>query len=163
LLDCVPDLRAMRVRVDLERVLAVHGAVIALLGDDRRENDLVGMHDYLALVSTVGRAPWLTTSERAQTTAPTSSSEGATTTTRGRLRKLFAATSSSSVRTTRVGVARPEASSTLLPAFVDGSSNVVASRSAIDPAWAWLASADRRAAFAAFRFTLSSKLRGTLA
>src|SRR6266508_5387582 len=44
LLDCVPHLRLVRVRMDLERVPAHLGALVALLGDDRREADLRRVH-----------------------------------------------------------------------------------------------------------------------
>src|SRR5215469_15663986 len=89
---------------------------------------------YLALVSTIGSALSLTTSERAQTTALTSSSEGATTATWGRLRNDFAALTSASVSTRTIGSARPAASTKLLAALVDGASNDSASRSANVPA-----------------------------
>src|SRR5581483_4620209 len=88
LLDRLQHLGAMRVAVDAERVLAGGRAGVALLRHDRCEEDLRRVHGYLALASTVGRAACETTSVRAQTTAPISSSVGCTTATRSRFRKL---------------------------------------------------------------------------
>src|SRR4051794_12677687 len=44
LLDRLADLRLVRVRVDAERVLVVRGEHVALLADDRADDDLARMH-----------------------------------------------------------------------------------------------------------------------
>ena len=79
------------------------------------------------------------------------------------MRNDFAATISSSVRTTTTGAASPAASISAAARLVEGSANSAVSSSANDPAWTWPASAERNAARAALRLTLSSKLRGVLA
>src|SRR5215210_4026195 len=63
LLDGLPDLRLVRVFVDAERVLAVLDQAVALLGDDRREQDLVRMQAHApALLWTISSAASLTSS-----------------------------------------------------------------------------------------------------
>src|SRR5438309_10637000 len=109
LLDSLADLRLVRVRVHAERVRAARRPLVALLADDRSEDDLARIH-YCALPCTSGSAVSETSSERAQTTAATSSSLGATMATFSRLRKLLTRFSSPSVATTTSGVLRPEAS-----------------------------------------------------
>src|SRR3954468_13377445 len=44
LLDRLADLRLVRIRVDAERVLVVRGEHVALLADDRADDDLARMH-----------------------------------------------------------------------------------------------------------------------
>src|SRR5262249_3883933 len=88
LLDGLPDLRLVRVRMDLERVLALVDHRVALLAHDGCEQDLAGVHQ-AALPWTSGSADSLTSSARAQTTAATSSSAGVVTTTRSTFRKLL--------------------------------------------------------------------------
>src|SRR5262249_13827099 len=83
LLDGLANLRAVRVLVHLEGVDPVRGARVALLGHNRGEDDLAGVHQ-TALPCTSGSAASETSSDRAQATAPTSSSDGATIATRGR-------------------------------------------------------------------------------
>src|SRR5258706_5223249 len=102
LLDRLPDLRAVRILVHAERVLAVGGAGVALLGDDRCEDDLAGLH-YLALASRTDSAASETSSECAQTIAPTSTSFGSTTATRSRLRNERPSDVSSPVQTSTIG------------------------------------------------------------
>src|SRR5207248_11766126 len=160
LLDGLANLSAVRVVVHAERVLADGRAGIALLGDDRGEQDLRGVHQR-ALPSTIGSAASVTSSERAQTTAPISSSDGCTTATRSRLRKLLARPASSSVQTSTIGrVSSPTIASAC---FVDGESNCDASTTASVPLPAWLASAERKAALTTLRLTFCSKLRGAFA
>src|SRR5436190_7099821 len=89
LLDGVPDLRLVRVGMDAERVAPARRVRIRLLADDRGKDDLARVHGYSAFPCTSGSAASLTSSERAQTTAPTSTSLGPITTTRSRLRKLL--------------------------------------------------------------------------
>src|SRR5581483_4015011 len=120
LLDGLSHLRAVRVAVDAERVLAAGRAGVALLRDDRREQDLRRVH-YFALASSTGSAASVTSSERAQTIAPISSSAGSTTATPSRLRKLFTTLSWSSLQTSTIGRANPSTSAAA--ALVDGVSN----------------------------------------
>src|SRR3954463_5292994 len=55
LLDRLADLRLVRVRVDAERVLVVRGEHVALLADDRSDDDLARMHGLRGLpVGVVG-------------------------------------------------------------------------------------------------------------
>src|SRR6059058_2924169 len=75
--------------------------------------------------------------------------------TRGRLRKLFAATVSSASRTTSVGSRAPHFASSSAARFVPGSSNVDASSTAIEPRAACTDSAPRSARRRAFRFTFT--------
>src|SRR2546425_8078761 len=55
LLDGLADLRLVRVLVDAERIAALARAVVALLRDDRREQDLRGLH-LLTVTSRADRA-----------------------------------------------------------------------------------------------------------
>src|SRR5581483_9802030 len=160
LLDRLPHLGAVRVVVHAEGVDPRGRAGVALLGHDRLQHDLARVH-YLALPSSTGSAASETSSERAQTTAPTSSSAGGTTATRSRFRNDFASTASSSVQTSTIG--RGSSSTSAAARRVDGVSNAAGSTSASDPAWTWLLRADRNAALAAFRFTFCSKVRGVFA
>jgi hypothetical protein len=107
----------------------------------------------VALPSTSGSAVSVTSNERAHTTAATSSSLGAITTTFGRFRKLFRRFVSPSVATMTSGVFCPHASTSVLPCFVDGASNDVASTIASEPWLTCEASAERSAALAALRLT----------
>src|SRR5581483_3451799 len=169
LLDRLADLRLVRVRVDAERVLARLDQAVALLGDDRRDQDLAGRKAHSASsffapplparASSASSAPCETSSERAQTTAATSSSPGVTTPTWARFLKLFAIAFSSSPTTSTRGRSLPHASSTAAAFFVDGVSQAEPSMSASEPSCAWLASAARSAARETFRLTLTSKLR----
>src|SRR5581483_2569810 len=162
LLDRLPDLRLVRVAVNLERVAATRRALVRLLRDDGREDDLARVHQ-LALPWTSGSAASLTISERAQTTAPTSSSPGATTATRSMLRKLFTRFSSSCSATTTSGACLPHDSRSARADFVDGVPKCPASTTASVPSLACAASAERRAARCALRFTFWSKVRGVFA
>src|SRR4051812_28281913 len=56
LLDRLADLRLVRVRVDAERVLVVRGEHVALLADDRADDDLARMHGLRGLPVGVVRA-----------------------------------------------------------------------------------------------------------
>src|SRR4051812_49276427 len=136
----------MRVRVHLERVLAVLDQAVALLRDDRSEQHLVRVqaHDD-ALFSTSSRAASVTSSERAQTTCATSSSAGTVTSTRSRLRNDLINVSSPSSATTTSGSScdHPPRSSTAC--FVDGSPKPPSTKARV-PADACADSAERRAA-----------------
>ena len=112
---------------------------------------------------TSGSAASLTRSERAQTTAPTSTSLGPITATRSRLRKLLERFCSSCGQTRTVGVCWPQASTIARACFVDGASNCEASITASEPSCACEASAERSAALCALRFTFWMKVRGTFA
>src|SRR5205085_2100596 len=74
LLDGLADLRLVRILVDAEGVLVLRDLLVALLGDDRADQDLARMQAHEALPCTASSAAWLTSSERAQTTCATSSS-----------------------------------------------------------------------------------------
>src|SRR3954447_23305306 len=102
LLDGLADLRAVRVGVHLERVLALLDRPIALLGHDRGDDHVVDVDAHEASLlfrparlSMSGSAVSVTSSARAQTTEATSSSLGVTMTTLGRLRKDLMNASSS--------------------------------------------------------------------
>src|SRR5581483_12460261 len=160
LLDGLADLRLVRVLVHLERVLARDRRRVALLRDDRREQDLRGVHQ-LALPSTSSSADSLTSSERAHTTAAISRSLGATTATRSRLRKLLTRFTTLSVATSTSGEQRPAVDTNAFALFVDGASN--SPTTANDPPETCAASALRIAAFTALRFTFCVNVRGVFA
>src|SRR6266496_637712 len=113
LFDRLTDLRLVRVWMDVERVLAYLHPDVCLLRHDRCEENFVGVqaHDVspfafglgIALPWTASSASWVTSTERAHTIADTSSSLGAVTTTRSRLRKLLITFCSSAVATTTSG------------------------------------------------------------
>src|SRR5687767_4342473 len=164
ILDGLPDLRLVRARVHAEGVLVVLDQAVALLGDDRGEDDLARIEAHLDATScTRSRAPSVASSERAQTIAPTSSSDGSTTRARSRLRKLLTSVSSSGSATTRSGDSAPQACRSSAAAFVEGSSNAPPGMTAREPRAAWWESAERSAARRALRLTFRSKLRGTWA
>src|SRR3954469_18401486 len=97
LLHGLADLGLVRVRVDAERVAVVLlDLLVALLRDHGREQDLVGVKAHEALPWTSSSAPSLTSSERAQTIAVISISDGVTTCTPSRLRNDFVIASWSS-------------------------------------------------------------------
>src|SRR6476620_5734912 len=106
--------------MDAERVIAARRRRVRLLAEDRGEDDLARVH-YCALPWTSGSAASLTSSERAQTTAPTSTSLGPITATRSRLRKLLIRFVSSGSATSTSGVASDAPSTSPRAAFVDGS------------------------------------------
>src|SRR5918993_324702 len=77
LLDGLPDLRLVRVGMHAEGVLPILDQAVALLGDDRREQNFVRMEAHAApLLSSASRAASVTSRERAQTIAATSISAG---------------------------------------------------------------------------------------
>src|SRR5215210_2086983 len=82
LLDGLAHLGLVRVGVDAERVLVLVDLRVRLLRHDRRQEDFVWMEAHDALPCTASSAASLTSSERAQTTAETSSSDGTVTSTR---------------------------------------------------------------------------------
>ena len=124
LLDGLAHLRLVGVLVHLERVLAVGETGVALLGHDRGDEHVGGVHD--AFPSTSGSAASLTSTERAQTIGATSSSDGTVTSTRSRLRNDLIRPISSSCATTTSGVSLPHFSTSALACLVDGVSNAVA-------------------------------------
>src|SRR5581483_4809425 len=173
LLDRLPDLGLVRVAVHAERVLAVADQAVALLGDDRRDQDLVRVqaHDvssplpgpprcpFPARAATSGSADSLTRSDRAHTTAATSSSSGVVTATWARFRNDFSAVSSSPVTTTTSGSSLPQAPTSAAACLVDGSAKPPASNTANVPSATCAESAPRRAALFSLRLTLKAKLR----
>src|SRR5215208_6499489 len=160
LLDGLANLRLVRGRMHLERVLAVLDQAVALLGDDRREQHLVRMEAHEdALLSTGSRAASVTSSERAQTTCATSSSDGTVTSTRSTLRNDLISASSPSSATTTSGNCCDQPPRSSSACFVDGSSKPASTNASV-PAVTWAESAERRAAFWAFLFTLTEKSRG---
>src|SRR4029077_5077307 len=86
LLDGLPDLRLVRVRVHLERVLVLRDLLVALLRDHGPDQHFARMQAHEPRPCTSGSAASLTSSARAHTTCATSSSSGVTTMTRSRLR-----------------------------------------------------------------------------
>src|SRR5688572_25943065 len=164
LLDGLADLRLVRPRVDLEGVLVVLDEAVALLRDDRGENDLAGVEAHLDIAScTCSSASSVARTARAQTSAPTSSSDGSRTSARSRLRKLLITFSSSGSATTSSGYFGSQARTSSAADFVDGSSKPPPSIAAIEPFSAWKESAERNAERRALRLTLRSKPRGCLA
>src|SRR5215211_5208983 len=140
LLDRLANLGLVRGRMHLERVLAVLDQAVALLGDDRREQHLVRMEAHEdALVST--------------------SSDGTVTSTRSTLRNDLISASSPSSATTTTGNCCDQPPRSSSACFVDGSSKPASTNASV-PAATWAESAERRAAFWAFLFTLTEKSRG---
>src|SRR5215212_9296179 len=160
LLDRLANLGLVRGRMHLERVLAVLDQAVALLRDDRREQHLVRMQTHEdALLSTSSRAASVTRSERAHTTCATSSSDGTVTSTRSTLRNDLISASSPSSATTTSGNCCDQPPRSSSACFVDGSSKPASTNASV-PAATWAESAERRAAFWAFLFTLTEKSRG---
>src|SRR2546423_1933258 len=160
LLDGLPHLGLVRPRVHAEGVLAVGDQRVALLAHDRREEHFVRMQAHEALPCTSGSAASVTRSERAQTTAATSSSPGEVTATRSRFRNDFTNASCSGSATTTAGSSLPHSASSAAAVFVDGSKNESSARTPNVPFAAWLESAPGSAERRALRLTLISKLRG---
>src|SRR5262249_54849112 len=129
LLDGLADLRLVRVRVDAKRVGVVPLDLrVALLRHDRGEQHFVGMQAHEALPCTASSASCVTRTERAQTSAATSSSEGVTTTARSRLRNDLLTFCSSSPATTTSGSSLPHEPSSSTALRVDGSEKPEPSR-----------------------------------
>src|SRR3954454_10629988 len=156
-LDGLAHLRLVGILVHLEGVLAVGKTGVALLGDDRSDEYVSGVHD--AFPSTSWSAASLTSTERAQTIGATSSSDGTVTSTRSRLRKDLIRPTSSSCAMTTSGVSLPHCSTSALACLVDGVSNAVPSTSASVSLPTWFERAPASAARRTLRFTLTSKLR----
>src|SRR5437870_13303971 len=108
LLDRLPDLRLVRVRVDPERVgVAALDLRVALLRHDRSEQDFVGVETHQeAFAFTRSSASSVTSTERAHTSAATSSSPGVVTTTLSMFRNDLTTFCSSFVTTTS-GISMP--------------------------------------------------------
>ena len=153
----------MRVLVHLERVLAVGDQAVALLRDDRSEQDLVRMERHLGgpPLDERQRASVIS-SARAQTTVATSSSDGTVTSTPRQVaerldQRLLAPRSTTSDERHLLAPATRRApwpaSSTerSKPRAVEHAERAVAA--------AWLESAPRSAERRALRFTFTSKLR----
>src|SRR5439155_284374 len=128
LLDRLPDLRLVRVRVDAERVgVAALDLRIALLRHDRSEQDFIRMQAHqVAFSCTRSSASCVTRTERAQTSAETSSLSGVVTTTRSMLRNDLETFCSSPVTTT-TGSSCPQAARTSTALRVDGSEKLAPS------------------------------------
>src|SRR5436190_2202808 len=157
--------------------------LVALLGHHRSQENLIWMQRQLDLLSyerqrcpnqilvemrqhfhelalpwTASSAAWLTSSERAQTSAATSISAGVTTWTPARLRNDFAIAAWSSWATTMSGRSLPHASTRSAASRVDGASNESSARTANVPSSACADSAARNAAFRSLRLILWPKL-----
>src|SRR6185437_8670154 len=170
LLDGLPDLRFVRVRMDAERVRVTGLDLrIALLRHDRSEQDFVGMQahelsafaleSFAAFASTSSSASWVRSTERAHTSAATSSRPGVVTTTRSMLRKDLA-TFSSSLVTTTAGNSFPHVARSATAARVEGSVNVEPSSTPSVPSAACCERTPRSAERRVLRFTFTSKSRG---
>src|SRR5215210_651698 len=158
LLDGLPDLGLVGVLVHAEGVLPVLDQAVALLRHHGRQQDFVRMETHAwPRFWTASSAASLTSSERAQTIAATSSSAGVITSTRSRLRNDLITCSSSSATTTRVGDSLPHCSRNAAALFVDGSEKAEPSMTPNVPACAWLERAARNAAFRTFLLIFTSK------
>src|SRR3954453_15506372 len=113
LLDGPRDLRLVRAVVDPERVLAVGHERVALLGDDRLDDHLAGVHHFASLARSETCSSAVTESTRdwwpIRSATPTS--PACITSTAGRLRKLLGAATSPASSTPSVGVRAPHFSS----------------------------------------------------
>src|SRR5438067_6081936 len=161
LLDRLPDLRLVRVRVDAERVgVAALDLRIALLRHDRSEQDFIRMQAHqVAFSCTRSSASCVTRTERAQTSAETSSLSGVVTTTRSMLRNDLETFCSSPVTTT-TGSSCPQAARTSTALRVDGSEKLAPSSTPKVPSAACCGRTPRKAERRALRLTLTSKSLG---
>src|SRR6187551_1920932 len=128
LLHRLADLCLVRLRVDAERIFVVLDQAVALLGDHRGDEDLARVEAHEAISFTRSSAASVASTELAQTRAPTSSSDGSSTSTRSRLRNDFATDSSSGWTTTTSGSSLPQVPSRSAAARVDGFEKPEASR-----------------------------------
>src|SRR3954451_1614000 len=166
LLDRLADLGLVRVRVDAERVLVGGRQHVGLLADDGPDDHLDRIHQATSsccsVLSPLPRAAsassasgLASTLAAAITSATPTLVTGSTARTWSRLRKLSAATSWSSRRTTRIVPLAPQSATSAAAAFVDGVSNEATSKAAIVPRSAWTDSALRNAARRSLRLTLN--------
>src|SRR3954447_17090025 len=160
LLDRLLDLRLVRVRVHAERVLADRRQRVGLLGDDRLDDHLAGIHQtvtsrFFARAVTASSASVENTTEAAPIRSAIPTSSDASTLTPARLRNdLNTAASSAPVTTISTEPPRRSAMSSAA-CFVDGVSKPPASSPKIEPRSACTDSAERRAARRALRLTLT--------
>src|SRR6266540_1208000 len=121
LFDRLAHLGLVRVRMDAERVrVPALDLCVALLRDHGRQQDFVWMQAHQdAFAFTSSSASSVTSTERAHTSAATSSSPGLTTTTRSRFRNDLATFCSSFVTTTS-GSSWPHSASRSAAVRVDG-------------------------------------------
>src|SRR3954447_22446821 len=160
LLDRLLDLGLVRVRVDPERVLADRRQRVGLLGDDRLDDDLAGVHQatasfFLARAVTASSASDENTTEPAPIRSATPTSSEASTFTPARLRNdLKTAASSAPVTTMSTEPPRRSAISSAA-CLVDGASKPAASSPNNEPRSACTDSAQRSAARRALRLTLT--------
>src|SRR6187551_3560596 len=156
LLDGLADLGLVRLRVDAERILVVLDQAVALLGDHWGDEDLARVEAHDASSCTRSSAASVASTEFAQTSAPTSSSDGSRTRTRSRLRKDFATADSSGCAMTTSGSSLLHVPRSVAAARVDGSEKADASTTPSDELPAWWLSAPRSADLRAFRLTFSA-------
>ena len=119
LFDRSGDLGLVGAVVDPERVLAFGDQRVALLRDDRADDDVARVHQP-SLSFSVSSAFSESTSEAAPITSATPIAPTSATVTRAMLRKLLSAPVSSASRTTSVGRFAPHFSSACAAALVDG-------------------------------------------
>src|SRR3954471_8375386 len=165
LLDRLADLGLVRAGVDAERVLVGGRQHVGLLADDGPDDHLDRIHQATSSCCSV-RSPFAravsassalglaSTLAAAMTSTTPTPLAGSTARTWSRLRKLRAARSSLSCRTTRIVPFAPQSATSLAAALVDGSSNVAASNATSVPRSAWTDSALRNAARRSLRLTL---------
>src|SRR6476469_3949989 len=133
LLDRGADLRLVRAGMHPERVLVLGDQRVALLGDDRLPDDLVGVHCATALsrsratAASCSRAASETTMWAAPITSATPASRPVSTETRAMFRNDSAHADSSSPRSTSTRPGASMRSSASAAALVEGSSNDEAS------------------------------------
>src|SRR5262249_9694031 len=132
---------------------------VALFGHDRSEEHLIWLETHDALPLTASRAACVTSTERAQTSAATSSSPGVTTTARSRLRNDLLTFCSSSPATTTSGYSLPHEPSRSTALRVDGSEKPEPSRTPKVPLAASCERPARSAERRALRFTFTLKSR----
>src|SRR4051812_3027889 len=158
LLDGLADLRLVRVRVHPERVLVRRRQGVALLGDDRADDDLGGFHQSLppaarAVSSSSAASEASTALARTRSAIPTS--EDGRTLTRSRLRNERATVACSSVRTTRTPLGWSQSFTSAAACLLDGvSANGLGSSAASDPRDACSDNALRSAVRRSLRLTL---------
>src|SRR3954447_16524616 len=158
LLDGLADLRLVRLVVDAERVLVRRRQDVALLGDDRADDDLGGFHQSLPpaarAVSSFSASSEASTA-LARTRSATPTSEDGRTLTRSRLRNERATVACSSARTTRTPLGWPQSETRAAACLADGvSANGVGSSTASEPRPACSDRALRSAVRRSLRLTL---------
>src|SRR4051794_11107901 len=165
LLDRLLDLGLVRVRVDPERVLADRRQRVRLLGDDRLDDHLTGVHQAAtssardaslrARAVTDSSASAVSTIVAAPTMSATPQSSAASTLTPARLRKDLKAVASSGPDSTTSTEPPRRSAIRSAACLVEGASNAPASSPNTEPRSAWIESALRSAARRALRLTLT--------